>query len=114
MWLGAMVLVFLTPEINNSQLIFEFIPPRAFINCFMFLGLVHIWIGSLIKQIKFEWLRRHAFKIVVSIAILIAVIVEGLFFISSDGNFRLWSLIFDIIGSFIGIVSFKLLYRSCY
>ena len=109
-----MVLVFLTPEINKSQLIFGFIPPRAFINCFMFLGLVHIWIGALLKQIQSERLRSHAFKIVASLAIIIAIIVEGLLFISSDGNHGFLNLILDFIGAFLGIICFKLLYRSCY
>lgn len=109
-----MVLIFITPSQNPPHYFFNVIPARAFINCFLFLGLVHLWITALKKQLKSEKIRRNTFKVVLSISIVIAILVESIQFLFLADLFNIWNLIFEIIGSFLGIVTFKLLYRTCY
>jgi len=115
LWTAAMGLLFSTPQNDPPYLYFGFLPARALLHCLLFLGFVHIWIGACKKQLKHDKLRKNAIPIVFAIAILLALSSELLIFgFGINVSFSLWNLIFDIIGACLGILTFKLLYQSCY
>ena len=81
----------------------------------MFWGFVHIWCGALKKQLKYDSLRRKAELIVFLGAICIALIAELIIYLADIApGIGFWNLAFDIVGSSIGVLTFRLLYRSCY
>jgi len=78
-------------------------------------GFVHIWIAALKKQLKYEFVKKNAFKIVFGSAVLIALGSELIVYSFQLSNcFSIWNLIFDILGACIGIISFRILYSQCY
>ena len=114
-WLMAMILLFITPIDANAPVYFSIIPARAIIHFFMFWGFAHIWLGNCKKQIKHDTLRRIALPLIFSIGILIAVSAEVTAYLSGISSFfNYWNIIFGILGTATGILSFRLLYASCY
>ena len=114
-WLFVMTLLFFTPRQSTQILYFEVIPARALIHGLLMWGFVHIWIAALKKQLKHEFLKRNAFKIVFSSAILIAAGSEmAIYGCQLSSCFSFWNLFFDILGACIGIISFRILYSHCY
>lgn len=79
------------------------------------MGLVHIWIGILKKRLKNDSIKRKAFTVVLSSAIVLALLSElyAVAFGFSAG-ISIWNLAFDVIGAFLGIFTFRLLYTACY
>ncbi len=81
----------------------------------MFLGFTHIWLGIGKKQLKYETFRERAFPIILGLAVLLAVISEISLYASGFLPwFNGWNLFFDLVGAFLGMGTFHLLYRSCY
>jgi hypothetical protein len=81
----------------------------------MFMGLVHMGVVGCMKQLKYAKLRKHAFLIVFSAAIIIGLVAEvAMVYFGKQQYFRIWNIVFEVLGSTVGIVSFKLMYRNCY
>jgi hypothetical protein len=96
-WFCMMILVICSPLSEKPLLYFECVPSRAFIHFFLYLGLVHTWLG------------------VFSAAVIIAAISEtALFGFGILPAFSLWNLFFDIAGAGLGLLTFRLLYGTCY
>ncbi|MFT5860576.1 MAG: hypothetical protein ACI865_002689 [Flavobacteriaceae bacterium] len=110
-----MILVICSPLSEKPLLYFECVPSRAFIHFFLYLGLVHTWLGACKKQLKYDKLRQNAFPVVFSAAVIIAAISEtALFGFGILPAFSLWNLFFDIAGAGLGLLTFRLLYGTCY
>lgn len=110
-----MFLLFLTPVKDSNNLFFGCIPARSIVHFALFWGFVHIWIGACKKQLKNEMLKRRAFVITFSAAVLLAILSETIMYLTGISNaFSYWNLIFDLIGSGLGILTFRVLYSSCY
>jgi hypothetical protein len=115
LWLLAMGLLFFTPQSDPPHLFFELIPSRAVLHGILFLGFVHIWVGACKKQLKRDTIRRNAFWIVFAVSTGLAIVSETLvYLIGINPYFSFWNFLFDLIGSCLGILTFKLLYRECY
>lgn len=114
-WLFIMMLLFFTPNHTPQTYYFNTIPSRSIIHGLLSWGFVHIWIAALKKQLKYEFLKRNAFILVLSASILISIISElAIYGLQISSYFNFWNLFFDIFGAFIGIISFRLLYAQCY
>jgi hypothetical protein len=75
----------------------------------------HIWLGICKKQLKYMKIRERAFQIVFGTAILLAVFSEvSLYSYGFLPWFNGWNLLFDLIGTSLGMGTFYLLYRCCY
>lgn len=115
LWLFVMGLLFSTPQSDPPQTYFGTIPSRSILHGIMFLGFVHIWIGACKKQLKYAHLRRHSILYVFTVSVILSITSEMLiYYFSINEYFNVWNLLFDIIGAFLGILTFKLLYRQCY
>lgn len=114
-WLCFMALLFLTPQTDPPREFFGFLPSRSVLHGVLFMGFVHIWIAAFKKQLKHEHIRRKAVLLVFCIAMGLSIISEFVVFLAGiNPSFSYWNLIFDIAGSGLGILTFKLLYQSCY
>ena len=114
-WVFVMALWFFTSNQSSQVYYFDTIPSRSLIHGLLMWGFVHIWIAALKKQLKHEFLKRNAFKIVFSSAILISIGSElAVYGCNLSNCFSFWNLIFDILGACIGIISFRILYSQCY
>lgn len=110
-----MVLVFVTPIQDPPKLFFNELPARSVIHGILFLGFTHATIKSLKKQLSIEKLRKNAFMYVLITAILIIIVSESLIMMSGmRSSIGPWNIGFDLLGTFLGMGSFKLLYNSCY
>jgi len=114
-WFFAMVFLFTTPLNSECSLFFNIIPDRAIVHFFLFWGFTHIWIGACKKQLKYERLRINGIALVFGTAIFISLLSEILIYFSGMGSFfNFWNIIFNTFGAVIGVLSFRLLYASCY
>ncbi len=81
----------------------------------MFMGLVHIWMGICKKQLSNNSIKRKALSVVLISAIVLAFVSElyavGFGF---SAGISIWNLAFDIVGTVLGIFTFRLLYATCY
>jgi len=110
-----MGLLFLAPQSDPPHVYFGTIPSRSILHGVMFLGFVHIWIGACKKQLKHDSIRRKAIIMVYGTAIGLSLITETVVYLSGISSvFSLWNLLFDIVGSSLGILTFRILYRQCY
>ncbi len=76
---------------------------------------MHFWLGACKKQIANVGIRRNAFGIVTGGAVLLAVLGEVLVLgLGQENSISWWNLLFSGLGIGLGLVTFKLLYRSCY
>jgi len=114
-WLFVLTLVIFSPTHQDQHLIFGIIPIRSIVHLFLFWGLVHMWICALKKQLKFGKLKKNAFLLVGVIALNLAIFSEVInYAFHLNGSFSFWNFIFDIFGVLIGMLTFRLLYASCY
>jgi len=110
-----MVLLFLTPSHPSQPIYFDLIPSRAVIHGLLFWGFVHFWVCALKKQGKHDVLRRNSFTIAFAAAVIFALTAELTAYFSGLAHvISVWNLIFSVLGAGIGIISFRLLYASCY
>jgi len=110
-----MFLVFLTPIEDSENLFFECIPARSIIHLALFWGFVHTWIIACKKQLKNELFRRRAFTFTFLAAVVLALLSELVMYVTGISTcFNYWNLIFDLLGSGLGILTFRVLYSSCY
>ena len=110
-----MLLLFLTPEDSKKYLYFDLIPSRSFVHLFLFWGFVHVWLVALKKQLYSEWMRARALFIVVPVALLLAFFSEfGMYAFGISATIGMWNLVFDLIGSVAGLISFRLVYAQSY
>lgn len=110
-----MFLLFLTPVQDENNLFFGCVPARSIVHFALFWGFVHIWIGTCKKQLKNEMIRRKAFLITFIAAVGLALISETVMYLFGiSDSFSFWNLGFDLLGSCLGIITFRLLYASCY
>ncbi len=80
----------------------------------LFLGFSHIFMGVLRKQLRYENLRAKALPITIVSGIVLSVIIELTRYIADFSSyFNTVNLCFSIIGVFLGIVTFRLVYRTC-
>lgn len=110
-----MLLLFIAP-IGGQTIYFKLIPALAIIHGVLFWGFVHIWIGAFKKQGKYEIIRKNAFKLVFFSALVLAALLElSVYrFSETSSNNILWNIGFDLVGSVIGLLSFRILYANCY
>ena len=114
-WFFVIILVIFSPIKQDQSLIFGAIPIRSILHFFLFWGLVHTWVCALKKQLKFGKLKKNAFILVGVIALNLAVLSEAISFaFHLNGSFSFWNFTFDILGTLIGMITFRLLYSSCY
>lgn len=114
-WIMLMALIFYAPLTETCPIYFGCVPARSFVHLFMFLGFTHIFLGIGKKQLKYEIIRDHAFPIVVSLAVLLAIASEiSLYAFGFLPWFNGWNLFFDLVGISFGMGTFHLLYRCCY
>jgi len=86
----------------------------SLIQCLLFLGYAHIIMGVLKKQLKYEELRAKALIIAILSGIGLSVGIEiTRYALGFSSYFNTWNLVFNIIGVFLGIATFRLVYRSC-
>lgn len=86
----------------------------SLIQCLLFLGYSHIVMGVLKKQLKYEGLRAKALVIAIVSGIALGVVIEiTRYALGFSSYFNTWNLIFNFIGVFLGITTFRLVYRSC-
>lgn len=110
-----MVLIICSPLSEKQLFYFDCIPSRSFVHLFLYLGLVHTWLGAFKKQLKYNKLRVNAFRITFGVVFGFALVTELiLFFVHESVIVSLWSLLFDLTGAGLGILSFRILYRACY
>jgi hypothetical protein len=110
-----MILLFITPYGESQPVYFDCVPARAFIHCALFWGFVHIWLGTCKKQLKYESLKRKAFSIVFLAALIFALLSElGMYLFGIAPSINLWNLAFDLLGAGLGLLTFRILYASCY
>ena len=110
-----MILSFAIPVVAFKATYFDFLPSRAIVNCFLSWGLVHIWIVACKKQLKYRKLRKHAFTIVFLSSIVLSIVLSIIVFLTNPNDIsQLWNIPTGILGSIGGIVSFRVLYSSCY
>jgi hypothetical protein len=110
-----MFLLFLTPIKDSENLFFECIPARSLIHFSLFWGFVHIWVIACKKQLKNELFRRRAFTFTFLAAVVLALLSELVMYLAGVSTlFSNWNLIFDLVGSGLGILTFRVLYSSCY
>ncbi len=110
-----MALLFLTPLPPGYTVYFNLIPGRSLVLGLLFWGFTHIWLVSLKKQMKSEMLRRKAFVIVTTAALLIMLASEANRLITGRYlSVAFADMFFDLIGFGLGILSFRLLYTKCY
>ncbi|MEJ6777488.1 MAG: hypothetical protein QNK85_09240 [Crocinitomicaceae bacterium] len=114
-WIGAMFFLFLTPVKDNDNVFFECIPARSIVHFALFLGFVNIWIIACKKQAKSELLRRKAVALTFLAAVILTLLSETMIYLTAvSASFSYWNLVFDLIGSCLGILTFRILYRSYY
>jgi len=110
-----MLLLFATPVPTDHPVYFGVIPARALIHGILFWGFTHVWIGTLKKQMKFEVVRRKAIPIVFVASLILMLIAEGMNMAYGMKHVHCFANSwFDLLGTGIGILSFRLLYVGCY
>ena len=114
-WFLVTILVIFSPNQQNQDLFLGSIPIRSIVHLILYWGLVHIWVCALKKQLKFGKLKKNAFILVGIFALSLAVLSEAINYVYHlNGFFSLWNFLFDILGVLIGMLTFRLLYSSCY
>lgn len=110
-WLILLILILFRHTLVDLN--FHIADNDKLLNGFLFLGHTYIWLGVFKKQLKFQYIRTNAFSIALISGIALAIGLELLKFGISN-FFNYWNLIFAIIGIFLGIGTFHLVYRKCY
>ena len=109
-----MILVFITPIQSPPDLYFGVLPSRAVVHAILFLGFTHTMIGAMKKQLKQIKIREKAVIIALIIATSISILSEIAMYL---GGVKVamcpWTFTFNMLGTFLGIGTFKLLYRTC-
>ena len=101
-------------EIGNSKWHIVGVSNVSIVQTLLFLGLTHIWLGVFKKQLRYPFLRQHAYSISIVSGMCVALFVELLHLRSGNvGYFNFANLIMSFAGVFLGIGTFRLLYRSC-
>lgn len=114
-WFFVLLMIVFSPIQQDQLLMFGLIPTRSFVHIFLYWGFVHVWICALKKQLKFSKLKKNAFAIVAVIAISLATFSEVISYaIHLDLTIGYWNFLFDILGVLLGMISFRLLYSTCY
>lgn len=110
-----MWLLFLTPVDDPIFRVLGGLPARSLIHGLLFVGFSHLWLSGLNRQRRSAVLKRKAFVIVPFAAVLTIVSAETIYWIEhANKELLLWNLVFDVCGTALGILSFRLLYNKCY
>ncbi len=94
-----------------SSSFFDRLQLDKFVHVFLFMVLVVLLLTGFRKQYTFRELRYHAKSMVFVIAVIYGVLIEGLqgtVFI--DRNFDLLDMGANMVGSFSGLLAFRVLY----
>lgn len=112
-WICVVLLLTIRPY-SVASWCFGGLTYYSLIQCLLFLGYSHIVLGVLKKQLKYEGLRANALTLAIISGIALSVIIEvSRYLLGFTTYFNTWNLIFNIIGVFLGIATFRLVYRSC-
>lgn len=112
-WVGVILLLTIRPY-SVASWCMGGITYYSLIQCLLFLGYAHIVMGVLKKQLKYEGLRAKALAISIVSGVVLSVAIEiTRYELDFSCYFNTWNLIFNIIGVFLGIATFRLVYRSC-
>ena len=114
-WFLVAILVIFSPNQQSQDLFLGSIPIRSIVHLILYWGLVHIWVCALKKQLKFSKLKKNAFILVGIFTLSLAVFSEAISYVYHlNVFFSLWNFLFDILGVLVGMLTFRLLYSSCY
>lgn len=112
--LAVMLGILMLPKDDSQVLVCGGFTLDNYLYAFSFWVLSHVWLTGLNKQRKHNGLRRRAKLYVISGTIFLSILIEILQWLFVNGRiFNFTDIIFAIIGSFIGLASFYLLYREC-
>jgi len=110
-----MWLLFLTPVDEPILRVFGGLPARSLVHGLLFVGFSHLWLSGLNRQLRYAVLKKKAFVIVPAVAIISIVAAECIYWIqNANSELLLWNLLFDTLGTGMGILSFRVLYNKCY
>ncbi len=110
-----MWLLFFTPVDEPILRVFGELPARSLVHGLLFVGFSHLWLSGLNRQLRYAVLKKKAFVIVPAVAIVTIASAESIYwFQNANSELLLWNLVFDISGTGMGILSFRLLYNKCY
>jgi hypothetical protein len=113
-WISMMLLFFLREYSIQPEWNFSGFTPNGVAQAFLFLGSTHIWLGIFKKQLRYDFIRDNAYKIVIALGLFFMVIMESMrYFYSFTDVFNWWHIFCDMLGIFLGIGTFRLLYRGC-
>jgi dipeptide/tripeptide permease len=113
-WVALMLLVFLREYQLEYNWDFAGITRNSVVQFVMFIVFAHIVNGVIMKQLRYPRWKEHPERIVLISGTVLAVVVEILRSKTLNNvEFNVMNLILDIVGVLIGIVIFRLLYRSC-
>lgn len=114
MWLGAMILVISAPMNEFSEPFFLGISSRAVLQGFLFAGFSLALMGAFHKQHLYRQLKRNAVPISIGVGIFIGVFSEVITIgLHHHSQLNFWNVVMNILGTILGIIAFKLLYREC-
>jgi len=111
LWLGMMILLFVTPTKHPETVYFDGIPARSLIHSILFFVFVMTWMIAFKKQRSGQKIDRYTIPIILTVVALIMVISEVLGIAVGNG-FRTINFLFDGIGAVFGLSVFALLYRT--
>ena len=114
-WYLFMWLLFLTPVDEPILRVFGGLPARSLVHGLLFIGFSHLWLSGFHRQLKYAILKKKAFVAVPAVAVVTIFSAESICWIrSSNAELLFWNLLFDLLGTGMGILSFRLLYNKCY
>jgi len=110
-----MWLLFLTPVDQPIVMALGDIPARSLVHGVLFVGFAHLLLAGFHRQLKYPILKSKAFVLIPAMAAVTMAAGELVcWFMSGSVDLLLWNLLFDAVGTGLGILSFRLLYYKCY
>ena len=101
---------------ERETIYWNIIPSRSLVHAFLFGVFSFLLLSFCKKQLTYEHIRRNSFKLVLVGSFSAAFILEGAGMLSRGTEWHVlaWNILFDSIGSAIGMGVFHLFYRSSY
>lgn len=114
-WYLFIWLLFLTPVDEPYMTVLGDIPARSLVNGLLFVGFSHLLLSGFHRQLKYPILKKKAFVLVPLLALGTIIAGELVCWIESGSQaLLLWNLLFEFVGTGLGILSFRVLYNKCY
>lgn len=114
LWLAAMILVISAPVNEFSEPFVLGISSRAVLHGFLFAGFSLSLLSAFYKQLKYSNLKRNAVPITLGVGTFIGTFSEVIAIgLHHHHDFNFWNVVMNIIGTILGIVAFKIVYKEC-